>query len=144
MRHSLTRAAAFAFAFAACALSAGCGSSSDVVPVSGTLTYQGKPVTDAIVHFVPESGRPSLGETDASGQFTLTYDPETKGAKLGKHRVFVMLNPVATSNMKGAIPGKAVKQSADMAKFYDKYGGTNSKVEVVIDKKVSDLKLAWD
>ncbi len=136
------RAACAFVASALAAFIAGCGSSSNVVPVSGTLTFQGKPVPNAVVHFVPEAGRPSIGETDASGKFTLTYDPETKGAELGKHRVFV--KPGMAANQPGAIPGKAPKQSADMTKFYGKYGGTNSKVEVVIDKKVSDLKLAWD
>jgi hypothetical protein len=126
-----------------CLLSVGCGES-DVVPVSGTLTYKGKPVTNAYIHFVPEKGRPSSGTTDDQGRFTLTYDPETKGAQRGKHRVFVEYNSSADQTKPGAIPGQPVPLPPDLKTFFDKYGGTNSKVEVTIDKATSDLKLDWD
>jgi hypothetical protein len=122
---------------------AGCGESK-VVPVAGTLTYKGKPVPNAIVHFVPAAGRPSLGETDPAGQFTLTYDPETKGAERGTHRVFVQHNPLADANLPTALPGVAPKLSPDLREFFDKYGGDKSKVEVTVEKATSDLKLAWD
>jgi hypothetical protein len=134
---------ALAFALAACFLLAGCGTSG-VVPVSGTLTYKGKPITNAIVHFVPENGRPSMGETDASGRFTLTYDPQTKGAQVGKHKVFVMHNAVADASLPGTIPGEAPKMSAELKEFFNKYSGDKSKVEVQIDKATNDLKLEWD
>ena len=126
-----------------CVLAAGCGGSK-VVPVSGTLTYKGKPVPNAYIHFVPEDGRPSLGETDQNGKFTLTYDPQTKGAERGKHRVFVQYNAVAAANQPGAVPGETPRLSSEWSEFFNKYGGDNSKVEVVIEKGTSDLKLEWD
>ena len=131
------------FAIAVCYLIAGCGKS-DVVSVSGTLTYKGKPVTNAFVNFVPENGRPSIGETDQNGRFTLTYDPQTKGAQLGKHRVFVTHNEVADATLPGTIPGEPPKLSAEMKEFFNKYGGDNSKVEVTIDGATDDLKLDWN
>ena len=121
----------------------GCGES-NVVPVSGTLTYKGQPVTNAIIHFVPEKGRPSIGETDPQGNFVLTYDPQIKGAERGKHRVFVQHNAIADQSKPGTIPGMPVALPADLKGFFNKYGGTNSKVEVVIDKAVRDLRLDWD
>jgi hypothetical protein len=127
----------------ACLTVAGCGNS-DVVAVSGHLKYKGKPVTNAYVHFVPEKGRPSMGTTDAEGRFTLTYDPQIKGAQRGKHRVFVEHNPGAEQSKPGAIPGMPVAVDPSMKVFFDKYGGTNSKVEVTIDKAIDDLKLDWD
>ena len=127
-----------------CALAAGCGGSK-VVSVSGTLTYKGKPVTNAFVHFVPEGGgRPSIGETDQNGRFTLVYDPQTKGAERGKHRVFVDHNAVADANQPGAVPGETPRLSSEWREFFTKYSGENSKVEVVIDSSTSDLQLAWD
>jgi hypothetical protein len=126
-----------------CVFLAGCGGS-DVVSVSGTLTYKGQPVTNAYIHFVPEKGRPSMGETDQNGRFTLVYDPQTKGAQLGKHRVWVQYNTVADAGRPGVVPGQAPKLSSDMREFFNKYGGDNSKVEVVIDKATSDLQLKWD
>jgi hypothetical protein len=131
-----------AFALAVCALLSGCGGS-DVVAVSGTLTYKGNPVTNAFINFVPEKGRPSMGETDENGRFTLTYDPQTKGAQVGKHKVHVTINPTANFG-KGSLPGVAPKLSTDMKEFFDKYSGAKSKVEVTIEKSTSDLKLAWD
>lgn len=132
-----------AFASAVCFLFAGCGGSG-VVPVSGTLTYKGKPVTNAFVNFVPENGRPSTGETDPNGRFTLVYDPQTKGAQVGKHRVFVTHNPVADASQPGTIPGEPVKLSPEMREFFSKYSGEKSKVEVTIDRATTDLKLEWD
>lgn len=126
-----------------CVLAAGCGGS-NVVPVSGTLTYKGQPVPNAFIHFMPENGRPSLGETDQNGKFTLTYDPQNKGAERGKHRVFVQYNAVAAATQPGAVPGEAPRLSSEWREFFTKYGGDNSKVEVVIEKGTSDLKLEWD
>jgi len=131
------------FASAVCILLAGCGSS-NVVPVTGTLTYKGQPVTNAIVNFVPEKGRPSLGETDQNGRFTLTYDPQTKGAEVGKHRVFVMHNVAADASKPGIVPGMTPKLSPESSEFFSKYSGAKSKIEVTIDKSKSDLKLDWD
>ena len=122
---------------------AGCGDS-NVVTVSGTLTYKGQPVTNAIVHFSPEHGRPSYGETDAQGRFTLTYDPQTKGVERGKHRVWVQRSTFAEQSAPGAIPGVPVAISAEQKEFFDKYSGENSTVEITIDQKTKDLKLEWD
>ena len=132
-----------AFALAVCLLLAGC-SNSGVVPVSGTLTYKGKPVTNAFINFVPEHGRPSMGETDQNGRFTLVYDPQTKGAQVGKHRVFVTHNAVADASRPGTIPGEPPKLSPEMKELFSKYSGDKSKVEVVIEKATDDLKLDWD
>jgi hypothetical protein len=134
---------ATAFASIACSMLAGCGNSG-VVSVSGTLTYKGKPVTNAFVNFVPEKGRPSMGETDEKGRFTLTYDPQTKGAQIGKHKVFVQHNAVADAGKPGSVPGMAPKMDKDMAEFFSKYSGEKSPITVDIDKSVSDLKLTWD
>ena len=121
-----------ALALLLCVVVAGCGGS-NVVPVSGTLTYKGKPVTNAFINFVPETGRPSMGETDQNGRFTLTYDPQTKGAQRGKHRVFVQHNAAADATRPGAVPGEPARLSPEMREFFDKYSGEKSKVEVVIE-----------
>ncbi|MBP3954576.1 hypothetical protein J8F10_04670 [Gemmata sp. G18] len=141
MLHSFIRASAVASA--ACLLLAGCGNSG-IVSVSGTLTYKGQPVTNAIVHFVPEKGRPSMGETDQNGRFTLLYDPQTKGAQVGKHKVFVMHNSAADAGKPGSVPGAAPKLSAESKDLFSKYSADKSKIEVTIDKSTDDLKLAWD
>jgi hypothetical protein len=72
---------------------AGCGGS-NIVPVSGTVTLNGKPYKNAIVSFQPlgskdndNPGRGSSGRTDDQGRFTLIYDGKENGALVGKHRV---------------------------------------------------------
>ncbi len=141
MLRSFVRASVFALAV--CFLLIGC-QGSNVVPVSGTLTYKGNPVTNAIINFVPETGRPSSAATDENGRFTMLYDPQTKGAQVGKHRVFVMRNTAVDAKLPGAIPGVAPKSSPESQEFFNKYGTEKSTVEVVIDKATPDLKLEWN
>jgi hypothetical protein len=126
-----------------CLAAIGCGRS-DVASVAGQLTYKGQPVPNAIIHFVPDNGRPSMGETDRQGKFVLMYDPQTKGAQIGKHKVFVQPNPVGDLSDKRAVPGMPAKLPADLQVFFDKYSGAKSKVQVSIERSVSDLKLDWD
>lgn len=50
----------------------GCGGSDlELIPVTGTVTYQGQPVAGATVVFQPESGPPSTATTDDEGRFEM-------------------------------------------------------------------------
>lgn len=77
----------------------GCGSGSRAVPVSGVVTLDGKPLSNAHVAFQPEatkgsmtSGAGSYGITDASGMYTLRMiDNDQSGAVIGTHRVEINL-----------------------------------------------------
>lgn len=71
----------------------GCGDSR-LVPVSGTVTLDGKPTADIIVHFQPSAGNvadlqfspSSRGATDSKGRYELkTFDGA--GAIVGEHVV---------------------------------------------------------
>lgn len=64
-----------------------------LVQVSGTVTHDGQPLEHITVHFVPESGRPSWGNTDAQGRYTAEYSADRKGVVVGRHRVFVVFAP---------------------------------------------------
>lgn len=123
----------------------GCGDGGPtIVPVSGILSYKGKPVTNASIRFMPENGRPSAGFTDEEGRFTLVYDADHEGATVGKHRVWVNLRPTTPAQQQAVMMGRKPPMSADMAAFFDKYGQKNSKVEVVIDKNTKELNLDWN
>jgi hypothetical protein len=90
----------------------------DVVPVSGTVTLNGEPLSDAVVSFLPASAdnarelnrvqRMASGVTDAGGNFSLTYQrvPRTRpgarpavlpeplaGAPAGDYQVIVQRSP---------------------------------------------------
>ncbi len=79
-------------------LAAGCGrgKSYSVVPVSGTVTLDNKPLEGVVVIFQPiagpavsDAGPGSSGVTDANGKFTLQLvtGEQKAGAVVGKHRV---------------------------------------------------------
>ena len=78
-------------------LISGCGGPSSgptiekVVSVSGTLTYQGKPLEFFQVTFLPTDGRrAAVGVTDATGKFTLGTNDVADGAPPGSHKVAVV------------------------------------------------------
>ncbi|WP_299466956.1 hypothetical protein [uncultured Gimesia sp.] len=73
-------------------LSAGCGSGADrpsTAKAEGTVTFENQPLEGASVSFIPESGRPASGFTDASGHFILRTFEAADGAIPGKHTVII-------------------------------------------------------
>ena len=80
---------ALAVTVACCIL--GCGS--EKVPglgtVTGTVTMDGKPVSDAMISFEPTTPGKSaaLGKTDADGNYELYYSRGHKGAPVGENVV---------------------------------------------------------
>jgi hypothetical protein len=64
----------------------GCGSEHpDIVPVSGTVTIDGKPVTAGQIMVSPAGHRPSIGPLDDNGRFTLTCFEQGDGVLKGTH-----------------------------------------------------------
>jgi hypothetical protein len=84
--------------FASAAVLSGCGgdpSKPKLGRVSGTVTYNGKPVTRGAVSFVPiggpgaQTGQSAAGEIGPGGSYTLTTFDPGDGAVLGQHAVLV-------------------------------------------------------
>ena len=72
----------------------GCGSSgrphaAATVPVKGTVTYKGKPLSGGEITFEPGFGREAFGTIQSDGTFVLTTFKEGDGAVVGTHRVAV-------------------------------------------------------
>lgn len=73
----------------------GCGDpSTKIVPVSGTVTFEGQPLADAEVIFAPmertdemNAGPASIGRTDENGRYSLSLQSGKRGAQVGSHRV---------------------------------------------------------
>jgi hypothetical protein len=73
----------------------GCGAK--LVPVSGVVTLDGKPVEGATVTFVSEDGKSTYsGSTDASGNFSL-QSGEKVGALPGDYKITVVKSPIKPS-----------------------------------------------
>ena len=87
------RYAGFALGLLA-AMLAGCGSRSglDLGRVSGKVTYQGRPVRNGTVVFVPDESKGTAGPTgmgiiDGDGEFVLTTSDSGDGTIVGFHNV---------------------------------------------------------
>lgn len=73
-----------------------------MVPVSGTVTFNGKPLEFGSIMFQPPSGQPAQGQIQSDGSFTLsTYKPGD-GAVIGKHKVRIACYE---SQKRGAVKG---------------------------------------
>lgn len=76
------------------ALLAGCGSNSkfDTIPIKGTVTYKGKPLTKGIVTYLPAKsgvGRTANGPLDANGAFIMTTHAKHDGVAPGDYNIVV-------------------------------------------------------
>jgi hypothetical protein len=70
----------------------GCNKNDPVIPVSGKVTLQGKPIADCSITFQPTAKNPIVaasGLTDAEGNFSLETieSPRRKGAAVGEYQV---------------------------------------------------------
>src|SRR5262245_25943262 len=104
----------------------------EIVPVSGTVTRDGKPVPFVSIYFQPTTGRPSVGNCDGEGRFKLGYTPDQDGAKVDTHTVFVVYVP-------GGAAGPA---PADWKEIYKKYGTPElSPLKIEVKKAVKNLEV---
>ncbi len=82
---------AVSFTFVALTLT-GCGSSGpEMAKVTGTVTYQGKPVSKGTITFVPNvaGGRNATGELSPDGNYRLQTENPSDGALLGEYKVTI-------------------------------------------------------
>jgi hypothetical protein len=99
----------------------GCDTGPKYVPVSGIVTLDGQPYTEAVVVFQPQAtesnpnpGRGSSSYTDAKGRFTLKTDEGQEGAVRGKHLVRIMTKG---NNVVIADPSLGSPDSGSKARF---------------------------
>ena len=131
-RYSLERIICL-FAAAACA--AGCSDGlPQRVPVGGTVTIDGAPLTRGSIMFITQGGRPAGGSVDSQGHFQLSCYDKGDGATLGLHQVKVTaVEPINDRSNRWLAPKKYADER-------------NSGIEVEITEPVEDLKieLTWD
>lgn len=65
----------------------GCGNDHGLGRVEGTVTLDGKPLSEATVVFIQGQGRPAGAVTGADGKYVLNYVGSQKGALPGNSRV---------------------------------------------------------
>lgn len=118
----------------------GCGEGSNLLPASGTVTYNGKPVEGALVTFLGEGNKLGSGTTDAAGKYTISTLGKS-GATPGKNQVAVSKQSSGASDVpqaaKGPVtppsPEEIQKMSADMKKSM-----SGSAVKHLLPEKYAD------
>ncbi len=106
-----------------------------VVPVSGKVMLNGKPVSGASVTFSQEGApRNAFGETDAEGNYRLTTYKSNDGAIPGENKIAVA-KPTA-----GTMPATAGDFSADYGKAMMEAQAKKKTTNTDIPGKYTDMK----
>lgn len=89
-----------------------------IVPVSGTVMYNGKPLQFGTIMFQPEAGQFATGTIQADGTFQMKIPGEGNGAAVGKNSVCISClendNPEVMNKFKSSsqasefYPGKSL------------------------------------
>lgn len=122
---------------------AGCDSSPKVVPISGQVLIDGKPLDFGYIRFLPQQSRLSGSALDSDGRFSLTFGKGKKGAVLGPHQVEILAcKPLSDTKLQWYAPKKYSSAStsglaynvtgpADDVKFELTWGGAKPFVETI-------------
>ena len=137
-------------------LTAGCGGGEqfEVVPVSGRVTFNGKPLPGGgTISFVPtgeREGKAAGGEIKPDGTYVLSTYAEGDGALLGPHRVEVRQNLTLEPAVWPDVPEgeeppadfKPVKPEVQVP-VHDRtpelYAGSESPLTATVDQETDEL-----
>lgn len=73
---------------AACLCMAGCGSRNGLMEIHGSVTYDGKPVQDGTVNFVPVNGNgPTAAAIVTDGRYSVRVAPGEKRVRIEAFRI---------------------------------------------------------
>jgi hypothetical protein len=139
------------FPLAMFCLLAGCGPSRPAtVPVSGRVTWQGKPVVTGRITFYPVTGRPATSPIAPDGTYRLTTFRPDDGAILGKHCVTISASQTAHVKVPksmaeeartGMFGQEAPKIEWLVPEKYSQPGTSPLTAEVTADQKPIDFNL---
>jgi len=113
-------AAALVSALVMASTSPGCGSSGpELARVSGTVTYEGKPVPLGTVAFVNKdpNGRNATGAIQSDGSYTLQTEAPGDGAQVGEYAVTISAVDAPVLDYK---PTKPVESKRYVPEKYEK------------------------
>lgn len=113
----------------------GCGDGGPkMVPVAGTVTIDGQPLTYGQIQVLPNGWRPASSPIGSDGRFMLTTTVSGDGCPVGTHNVVILAGEQLSAD---AMKWHAPKKYADPK---------TSKLTVTITGPTTDLKieLKWD
>ena len=111
----------------------GCSDRPHIVPISGQVLIDGKPLSYGFIRFSSGEGRPALGRLDKEGRFRLSTYESGDGAIVGSHRIAVLTHEITDTGIKWHAP----KEYADYAA-----SGLTAKITEPTDSLV--INLSWD
>jgi hypothetical protein len=116
----------------ACLWAAGCGDDRpERVPVSGTVTIDGAPLTYGSIMFVNSSTRPAGSAIDSQGRFTLSCYEAADGAVVGKHRVrIIAAEPYGDDAVRWLAPKKYANANTSGIELEVTVPGDDLKIEL--------------
>lgn len=110
-------------------ISLGCGQGKPTTAqVCGRVTFQGKPVPEGKIIFMPDNGRPAIGEIGPDGRYELKTFAAGDGAAFGKHRVVIEARRVS-----GGAKPKTLEEE-----FHGGGAAANFSVEWLVPEKYSN------
>ena len=129
------RSFCFLFLAAAClTLCSGCFGQKglETAPVTGVVTYNGKPLPYGSVSFRPQAGSPATGEIQSDGTFSLSTYGNGDGAIVGTHQVSVTSTEAHAGNMAESATNTEMKVPKSLIpKKYTSFSTSELTAEVV-------------
>jgi len=128
----------FCLALAAVMLGSGCFGQQglETAPVTGTVTYNGKPLPYGTVSFRPPAGSPATGNIQPDGSFSLSTYGNGDGAIVGTHQVSVTATEAHAGTRQQADPNTEMTVPKSMIpKKYTSFSTSELTAEVVSDGK---------
>ena len=104
-RHPVPRYTCIAV-LAAALFCVGCSERPHIVPVSGQVLIDGKPLSRGFIRFSSGEARPALGRLDKEGRFRLTTYESGDGAIVGSYRIAILTHELVDTGIKWHAPPK--------------------------------------
>ena len=120
----------------------GCGGPDlpyEVVPLEGTVTYQGEPLEGVTVHFRPTEGRESTAISEEGGKFVMRYTHGVDGVQKGTGKFFLTM-----PEQMGGLASSQGSSSAALAEAVKKYSSENTTLETEITEPNKNYELALE
>jgi hypothetical protein len=128
-----------------CLFAVGCDVESPPLnDISGEVRYNGKPLPNAILNFVPAAGRPGQSLTDTEGKFPhVVYTEKRNGLMTGDYQVLVAYNPTAPPQ-NPSLPPEIPEEWHPLLIKYGDYNKPKLNVTIEQGQKTLTLELKDD
>lgn len=104
----------------------------ETAPVTGVVTYNGKPLPYGRVSFRPQAGSPATGDIQSDGSFSLSTYGNGDGAIVGTHQVSITATEADAGNMaETAVNTEMVVPKSLIPKKYTSFSTSEIIAEVV-------------